>query len=540
MAEYEGMSTVGYFPDDEHIWVMTDSMYMKEEVENGLNRRTVRVHSLDTIINAFEQAPKKNGQPMASVIIFSELPEEIKYVMSEVKSIFEVTPSIKVYEIGRDKWMENSFEFGTLNALVTKSKGVSRSKYIKELEPTDKQKEVLESLEADLAIEKDKKGNKEKEIQALNNLVDELKRQNADLQAQIEYELLPSDKESKRQVDEFRVKLSEMEIELETERRKSYDYNEKNKDLNTQVMDSEYTISALKQKLEKNNSIIQSLQNELVQRDNELSEYNKRIQSMMSTVVDGEKYVQIEKNLQQEKIKTRTLEQQLTEAHIHIREKEIDTKELNDTIVAMRKGKLTGEILGRTLRLDHYRLKNTDLIYIKVINELPYHRLAVQMLFEDISDRYDNRAHMVIIKNDEGYDNKMFKGLPLYRDYTEVDVDTKQYRLHPHTTMFTGLDNFEINIDCLFVVDYIQNDDYLLESLARETVMTMVRYPDMLKDTDLDLRGNPLTIGSESIFDLGFDPRIHGSNLRKTRHDLLRHKVYQWTDRLNVRPRQNY
>src|SRR5699024_7817273 len=135
------------------------------------------------------------------VIIFSELPEEIKYVMSEVKSIFEVTPSIKVYEIGRDKWMENSFEFGTLNALVTKSKGVSRSKYIKELEPTDKQKEVLESLEADLAVEKDKKGNKEKEIQALNNLVDELKRQNADLQAQIEYELMPSDKESKRQVE---------------------------------------------------------------------------------------------------------------------------------------------------------------------------------------------------------------------------------------------------------------------------------------------------------------------------------------------------
>src|SRR5699024_8131675 len=126
--------------------------------------------------------------------------------------------------------------------LVTKSKGVSRSKYIKELEPTDKQKEVLESLEADLAVEKDKKGNKEKEIQALNNLVDELKRQNADLQAQIEYELMPSDKESKRQVEEFRVKLSEMEIELETERRKSYDYNEKNKDLNTQVMDSEYTI----------------------------------------------------------------------------------------------------------------------------------------------------------------------------------------------------------------------------------------------------------------------------------------------------------
>lgn len=529
-------SSIGWFPDSDHIWVISQHLYQKEEVESGLNRSTIHIKDIDSLIRAFDMAPKHNKEPMVSCVIFNDLPEHIKTSADEVKGILELASSIKVYEVGRtSQWIDGSHEFGNLNALIKMSKGMDRSKFIIDLPVEDKQRSVLESLEADIGVAESKIKDKDAYVKQLNQTVETLERGIMDLEAQIKHEYKPREQKYTQRLDSLKDRLDEVNIELEAERRKSYEYAEINKNLNNKSVDDTYTIEALQNKLEKSKSQVGVLQREIENRDQELSNYQKRMHGILSTAVDGEKYVILERDLQAEQEKVKQYENELKYASVRVREYEIDNEYLRGQISTMRKGQLTSNVLGRTLTLDHYRLKNTDLVYIKVIDNLPYHRLAGQMLFEELLTRYNNRVNMVIIKNDEGMDNQFFDGLPLYKDFNEISQGVNQFRLHPHTTMFTGLDNYESEVDCLYVIDYIKNNDYLLESLARETVMTMVRYPDMVKDGQLGLKGNPLTIGTESIYDLKFNPKIDASTIKTNRHHMLRILVSDWADRLNIR-----
>lgn len=529
-------TTVGWFPDSDHIWVITQHLFQKEEVETGLNRSTVYIHDLDSLVKAYEMAPKHNGMPMVSCIIFKELPDAIQTYAGEVKEMLELADTVKVYEVGRDsQWIKGSYSYGTLAALIKQSKGIDRTKFIVDLPQDDKQRSIMESLEADIGVAESKVKDKEIKIKELESTIQKLNMRIKDLEATIEHDYRPREATYKKQIEQLTERLSETGIELEAERRKSYEYSEINKNLNNKSVDDNYTIEALQNKLDKSKSQIAVLQKELENRDSELTSYQKRMHGLLSTAVDGEKYVLLERELQQEKERVAQLNNEVKYASVRVREYEIDNEHLRGQISAMRKGQVTSSILGRTLTLDHYRLKNTDLVYIKVIDDLPYHRLASLMLFEELKERYHNRVNMVIIKNDEGMDNQFFGGMPLYKDFNDLEQGVDKFRLHPHTTMFTGLDSYESEIDCLFVIDYIKNNDYLLESLARESVMTMVRRASMVKDEKLGLKGIPLTMGKESIYDLTYSPQIDSSALQSNRHQLLRVRVQDWADRLNIR-----
>lgn len=529
-------TTVGWFPDSDHIWVITQHLFQKEEVETGLNRAAVYIHDLDSLIKAYNLAPKHNGLPMVSCVIFNELPDLIQTYAGEVKDMLELADTVKVYEVGREsQWIKGSYMYGSLAALIKQSKGIDRTKFIVDLPQDDKQRSVMESLEADIGVAESKVKDKDSKIQELESTIQKLSMRIKDLEATIEHDYRPRESTYTQQLEQLSERLSETGIELEAERRKSYEYSEINKNLNNKSVDDNYTIEALQNKLDKSKSQVAVLQKELENRDSELTSYQKRMHGLLSTAVDGEKYVLLERELQQERDRVEQLNNEVKYASVRVREYEIDNDHLRGQISAMRKGQVTSSILGRTLTLDHYRLKNTDLVYIKVIDDLPYHRLASLMLFEELKLRYHNRVNMVIIKNDEGMDNQFFGGMPLYKDFNDLEQGVDQFRLHPHTTMFTGLDSYESEIDCLYVLDYIKNDDYLLESLARESVMTMVRRASMVKDNQLGLKGIPLTMGKESIYDLTYSPQIDSSTLQSNRHQLLRVRVQDWADRLNIR-----
>src|SRR5699024_4457904 len=111
----------------------------------------------------------------------------------------------------------------------------------------------------------------------------------------------------------------------------------------------------------------------------------------------------------------------------------------------------------------------------------------------------------------------------------------KKFLLHPNTSMFTGGERFEEHVELLLVVDYTGGNDYLMTSIALENVFTMVRYPSMMKDDKLGLQGSPLTLGSESVYDLTYDSRIASSGIRTNRLTLIEIKVNEWLNQLKLR-----
>lgn len=476
--------------------------------------------------------------PLASAIVFKDLPESIDKQIGEVKRVFDIAKTVKVYEIARDPWIERAYKYATLRELVRDAKGLRRSQYIYELDPNDKQKEVLESLEDELSIEKKKYTDKEEELFELKKKMQELTIQKNALEDKLKHQIGPEMKQYESQVEEYRRKVEDIETDLASERRKSYEYSIQNNELQTTLVDNKFLIEALEAKLDKSEQIAEDLRIEIGKRDREIREYTVRMRQLLSTAVDGEMYAVLEHDLQDKEKRIKELETINHNIQVLQKQTELDNDKLKEQVNLMRNSQMAMEIVGRTTQLDHYQLKTTDLVYIKVIHELPYYRLALSMLFNELKERYGtDKVDFVVIKQDEGMDKELYRGWPLITDFNELDGYTRQYRLHPNTTMFTGINKYEDSIDCILVLDFIQNNDYFLDTLARKSVMTMVRYPQDVKDSRLGLEGSPLSIGPGSIYNLEFDDKIYRAQIRETRHNMVRNKVRDWASRLNIKPR---
>lgn len=530
----------GVFPDNEPIWVV-GNILDKQAIEDGFNRKAMAINNLDDLITAVEKSIL-NSKPRASLLIMSDIPSSLKSSLEEFRRLVNTLSEVNVYEIGRgdSHVVDHPIEYGTLNALIAEARGLSRTQYITDMDPSDKQKQVMLTLDEDLAIYKDKLKESLTQIVNLNTQTHNLQLEIADLKAKLSNNSEVKMEAYRETIERLESMLSRLESDLHTEKKKSAELSSKYADVINKNIDLNYTIEALKNKIEKADALTEKFKQELKAQNQLYNELQTRMSNLAKAQVDKEQYVMLSSDLDRSKKLVQDLEAQLNEVRIQSREKDIDIQDLNRELDKYYRDELTQTVLGRTAILDKATLTTTDLIYIKIVNELPYFRLALTYLFEEIQERYDNKAKLLILKNDDGLDSYLFNGLNIYADLNSIPRDAKMARLHPNIKMFMGIEKLEESTDCLVVVDYIQNNEYYLSTKARETVMTMVRDVEMMSSMDsskkaLKFHGSPLTLGVRSIFDLEYDPRIASAGLPTTRHLFVKQKAIDWASVLNIR-----
>lgn len=530
----------GVFPDNEPIWVV-GNILDKQAVEDGFNRKAMAVSSLDDLITAVEKSIL-NGMPRASLLIMPDIPSSLKSSLEEFRRLLNTLTEVNVYEIGRgdSHVVDHPIEYGTLNALVAEARGLSRTQYITDMDPTDKQKQVMLTLNEDLAIHKGKIKDALNQVSALNSQIHNLQLEITDLKAKLSNNSEVKMEAYRETIDRLESMLSRLESDLFTEKKKSSELSSKYTEEINKNIDANYSIEALKNKINKADEVTEKFKRELKAQNQLYNELQTRMSNLAKAQVDKEQYVMLASDLTRSKRLVQDLESQLNDVRVQSREKDFDIQDLNKELDKFLRGNLTQSILGRTAILDKGTLTSTDLIYIKIVNELPYFRLALTYLFEEIQERYDDKAKLVILKNDDGLDSYLFKGLNIYSDLNSIPRDETMARLHPNLQMFKGIEKFEESTNCLVVVDYIQNNEYYLSTKARETVMTMLRDAEMMSSMDdtkkaLKFHGSPLTLGVRSIFDLEYDPRIASAGLPTTRHLFVKQKALDWASVLNIR-----
>lgn len=526
---------VGFFPENEPIWVITSYLNEKEDIENGLNRNTVRLINInDILINA--EASLRDGQPCASLIITEHLPVDIESRLSEVVKALNLMPKVKVYEINRDPLFNYAAEIGSIRQLILLSRDKTRSENIKTFDnPDDKQAEIMRSLEADIAILETKlEGlNKEKEVEEQGKL--EAIRRLKELVVEVEQRYLPDVNRYKSLAEQLEVNLKDIKVDLEQEQNKTDKYRKEKDEALSKVVDLEYNVKALRNKIDEKDKRIELLEIEVKRKEKEINQVVLDRDKMLSTMVEEEQTIMLANELKAEKKKKDTALGEIDNLRIETREKQYTIIELEREISNLRQGTDNVTATGRTSLLDSQTLNNTDLIYIKVIDNLPYHRLAITMLFDLLNaGKYkDNKGCLIIIKNDEGLDHVKFKGIDIIGDLEGMRYDTNKVKLYPSATMFTGYESFEKDFGFVFVVDYIQSNSYYLDSRARSHFMTMVQASHLVNDI-VGLKGSPLSVDRDSIFNLNFDPNIANSGFVENRHATLMNKVTEWYHKLNI------
>lgn len=521
-----------YFPDNEPIWYIGDSLSDRKELNEALNRESIKIDTLDELIHNVEMS-LINGEPHASLVIMNRIPNELQENLTQLKTALDIMDYVKVYEIGRDPLFENGQDVPSIFKLKELSYDRTRSKNIKlYTDPTDKQAEILKSLELDLATSREKEKQLKKQITDLENEKYKLENTVKELSFDIDEKYLAKITRLNEQIEEFEDTLANLSIDLETERNKTQQYSKDLAEKTAIISEKEYELKASDSRVKDRENKIDRLKKEKAKLEETIDRLEVEQRKLISTSVDEEMVVVLQESLETEQLQKKLLEDDVESLNIDIKNREYEIKNLQNTISQIRNGESELATVGRTYNLDTGTLNKTTLIYIKVFEELPYLKMYCHNLFKLLSEVNYKNSLMVVIKNDDGLDSKVFSGLGLLSNFNDLEIDKNMYRLYPSSTMFSGLEQIDNDFDLLFVVDYIKSKDYYLNSTSNKTYMTSVSHSKKIKE--YDLKGLPISLDSDSVLDIKYNTEIANSSMKQNRHLLVTQKVADWYKKLDI------
>lgn len=520
----------GYFPDNKPIWLFTDKLSVKQEIEDGLNRTVQLIRTPTEFVENLEVV-KSGMSADVSVVITDSLPTEIQLNFSILVRSMKTLTGWRIAEVGlEDGVFEGAKTFGTLKEMIRFAQEDRREGQIRELSTDDKTKELILSLEVDLGSEKKKVKKLEEEKAELTARNKETALKVKDLEGKIKNELLPDVQKYREQFEEVASKVKNLERAVTLEKEKAQSYAREKDMLLGQNKDLEYDKKGLEHLGREQNEEIKQLKRQINGLHRDLKKAEEDALNIARSRVDAESHAKLATELKKEREGVRRLETELEKLKIEFSSKTYELQHKNQEIAELRKGTEVIHSVGMTNIVDNCTLERTNVVYIKVFNELPYHRLAIQMLYEQLAEKVEGRSHLMILKVDEGLDDKYFEGIPIYGNLGDVPPEDGVFRLFPNRAMFTEVARFARNVGLLVVVDYMQNDQYVVKSNARERYITMVQRSEYIKK--FNLKGTPLSLDADSVFDIKWDSRIASSEIQENRHAILRMKVAEWVAKI--------
>lgn len=513
----------GFFGQNEGILLISSNYMEKQQIEDGLNREITRITSVDELIRSFSQLATGNGV-RASIILTSEIPKDIRAGIESVVEFIEVA-EVPSFEIGVGKTIKGAYRFGTIHDFLSFARNNKRKEQISGVK-NDEQRTILEELQLETDSQKEKIELLEQEKEDLEKQYKEIQGKCTTLETQIEQVYKVQTEDAKNEVIELEDRLESITRLHDIEKRKSASYQAEKDDALGQLTELKLTVQSLKEGLREKQGEIRKLERTIERYKIHLEKVKQEKEKILRSRVDSEEHVLLSNELEGQRKEVDRLEKLVAKQEIRIRSIKYDKELLQEEIQFLRDGNYNIENTGRTTKLDMYKFEKTDLIYIKVFDELPYLRLATKMFFDKMSDKYDGRSHLMILRYDDGMDDHYLDGVPIWSKIKDVPASDRIFRIFPHPAMFTKADEWEKPVDLLIVVDFIKNNKYYLTSQAKERFMTVVR-----RETDMDkynLKGSPITIDGKSVFDIQHDPRISGSGVKENRHRMLSNKVDKW------------
>ncbi|MBT3123220.1 MULTISPECIES: hypothetical protein [Bacillus subtilis group] len=520
-----------YLNDNEPIWLITENLNVKQEIEDGLNREVVLLRTLSDLVENVELATR-GDRVVANLIYTNTMMTEIKANLRKVVELINVLTDVTVFEVGTDKTFDGAIRFSTVKKMLLFAKEARRESQISQLEDSDPKTELIEGLQIDLSAAKQQL---EKVNTELKETREELKAaldECTDLKTQINNVYEVDLKLKTDLVSQLEERLADLESSLRVEKEKSEVYRVEKDDALNELTNLRFDITALEKRLDDRKKEKKILEGTISRLERQINQVNKEKEEILRSRVDEEAYVTISNELDKERKNLNSVKALLQQEKINSSTKDLTIKELQEEIDELRSGADILKSAGRSNYLDKYKFASTDLVYIKVFIELPYHRLAVKMLFDKLAERVDGVSHLIILRNDEGLDNKYFDGVPIFGKIKDAQVQNRIFRLYPNRAMFTGADSWSKKVKRLVVLDYIKSDQYYLESHAKERYMTVVDRAS--KIAQYGLRGAPISLDAESVFDIRFDRHIAESHVKQNRRGILEKKIESWIKKADL------
>ena len=528
---------MAYFQDNEQILYLSSDKLEKQEIEDGINRKLDLIRTIESLVEEIEGSVARQGR--ATIIVTDTMADEFNMHLSHLVRAFATMDKrvLKIVEIGIGEVFEGAMTFGDVLSFIEFVRKERRVEYIEEVEAQGtveaaEEGRVLRELLVEVDAAREKVETYEKH---LGEKEEELLRVSADyqkLKTTVSHVYEVEKKNLVHEIEKYEEELSELKRVIKIEREKIKDYEKELgecKSINIGLELDKKSLEGLSDDRKREN---RALTSEMKSYKNQIEKLQNEKIEIIKSRVDAEEHVLLSKELDKERGEKIELEKDFMQLKVENRKKEFDISGLLEDIEELRMGEDDIQTYGRTQKLDEHKFESMNLIYIKVVNDLPYLMSALKEMVKIIKEQFGGRTHVMVLRNDEGLDGMYYDGMQLYGTIGDVREGDENFLLHPTRKMFTGADKFERNVNTLVVLDYIRSPKYYLSTNAFGRVITVVRDSDMIRK--YGLTGTPVSLDSGSLLDIRYDDRIDKADLKQTREAFIRTKVENWLSRIGL------
>ncbi len=537
------IKNINHFVDTEPIWIFTTDFDIKSQIENTLNREITKIDTLDDLVLEIESfiSIVDNRDVIKGSMIFTEyIPKDIRSKLDAVGNIMTMG-KVKHYEIGinvdtNTPLFDGSLRFSKMEDFIDFARKAQRNTRVEMINDESPDKEIIVKLKNDIINLEENLKAKEEELIKHQEQHKNLNSEYNSLQLKISQEIEPELKDKENELKEVQEKLAESNGRVT-------EFSENVKSLKDKLNDAHDEISGLKVDLKGRNAIIDEkkerifiLEADLDELKERLKEKSTTIDNILSNQVDSETYLQLKNEIENKDNRITDLTKENKLLQINNNKLQYEYEDIELQLDNAMKGNVSIQNTGRTNHLPQHRFDRSTVVYIKVIDALPYRTKLIYKTFEKLCEQYTNQHqhnHILILKHSEAIDDLRYPNIDLYAKLEDVDTTQKTFRLFPNNNMFVGAEEFEENLGILFVIDYIQSNEYYISSAGRDTQLNIVNHSNDIER--LNLIGSPLSLDiSGSLIDMTHNEKFNGTTSSFVRDTLLNDRVkelYQAIDK---------
>lgn len=530
---------IDVFPDNEPILVVTNNFNMKKQIDDGLYRETVRIGSLKELASVISKHTDKSIAKL-SIIFTTEMDNTIREGSAKIESLFEVlnkgnyNSNVKVYEVGINVDKENSMfmeanRFGTLDDFILYAQTAKREQDILSLDPTDKQTQLIKSLSIDLnAVKKELEKTIEDLAKAMKDREEALGKLQTNVSL-IEKEYKPKIKSLEEYKDSLEEKTTSLERELEIAKKRIETYLKEKDEVFKEKEEIYHKNLGLEETLKDRDDKIATLKVEIGTLKENEDKLREETDKIILSKVDSEVVDELQKDLDYRREKEIEMTKKIELLQRENSRLEIDVALKNDEISEIRRGTDVLATIGRTMIIDKGELTKTDLVYIKVVDDLPYHRSIIWQLFkmleENRNSSFSKNVKLLVMRYDNGTDKYVFSECNIVGSARDINSEDRATIIVPNPVMFEGIYKLEDTTELVVLLDYMGNNEYYLNTLKNKAVYNIVK-----RTSDLErygLKGRVISLDSDSTCEMNYNKGIGNAVKKDTKEMYFRTLIKQ-------------
>lgn len=506
--ETKVIGKVDPFTPSQKVWLLDTS---PTEVDTIRGSMTPEVETFDKYSNLSATiANRLNTNGFGTLIVTENLPTDIETKLSVlIKAINNEQVFDRIYVFHITTQLSSPFNNAKIYKNVADFLDDANNIHLESLTSNVDVNEEAQNVIRSLKVSKNKYQTQyEQATQNITELEDKLAQAQADIKqlegkvAYYEQKINEADEMSanaKQTVQDNTQKVDNLTTALDKARAKVSEQEDMIIDLNAKIEGEKRTVTELSSQ---NNILSVQIQD----KEAELQEAREQNQRLLSAKTEVEGMGELRNNynavLEKNEALNKTI-QTLTQDKV-VMQNEIN--KLSDDNENIRKGYRDYSQVGYSNVFQEINLDKTNVLYFKVLDNLPFHRFYIQKVAENIRKLATN-SHVVtcMMKVDQGNDRERFGAdYTFISDLSGINASHDNYYLIPSKRMGENTKMFEQQDVILIFVDYIDNDQYYVNTNG------LIDYYHIDKDSRkaraiYNVKGLPISYDHNTISDIKYN-----------------------------------